>query len=121
MTAGMTPREPVPAALAHSEPDRPPIVLGVSNATGIKAATYRRIADLLEVDPGEGSLYDWPELGAARPTEEILLRLGTDVRGCSIVSRRPCSRRMPIDRRTATTSTPAARVPARSDPASGSP
>jgi hypothetical protein len=33
----MTPRERVLATLRHEEPDRVPIVLGVSNATGIKA------------------------------------------------------------------------------------
>jgi uroporphyrinogen decarboxylase len=77
----MTSRERVLTTLAHREPDRVPIVLGVSNATGIKTHTYRRLAELLEVDPGDRSLYDWPELGTAAPTEEILTRLGTDVRG----------------------------------------
>ncbi|MFP5331529.1 MAG: uroporphyrinogen decarboxylase family protein [Acidimicrobiia bacterium] len=77
----MTPRQRVLASLDHTEPDRVPIVLGVSNATGIKMGTYRRLAALLGIDPGEEWLYDWPELGTARPREEVLVRLGTDVRG----------------------------------------
>ena len=85
----MTPKERVLAALQHVETDRPPIVLGVSNATGIKMGTYRRLAELLGVEPGDRYLYDWPELGTAAPSEEILLRLGTDVRG--VFDREPAS------------------------------
>lgn len=77
----MTPRQRVLATLAHTEPDRVPIVLGVSNATGIKMGTYRRLADLLGFEPGGEYLYSWPELGTAKPTEEMLVRLGADVRG----------------------------------------
>jgi uroporphyrinogen decarboxylase len=76
----MTPRERVLAALDHEEPDRVPIVIGVSNATGIKARPYRRLAALVGLEPGERFIYDWPELGTALPTEAILRRLGTDVR-----------------------------------------
>lgn len=85
----MTPKERVLAALQHREPDRPPIVLGVSNATGIKMDTYRRLAALVGVDPDERYLYDWPELGTAAPSEDVLLRLGTDVRG--VLDREPAS------------------------------
>jgi len=76
----MTPRERVLTALAHDEPDRVPIVVGVSNATGIKAQPYRELAALLGLDPGDAYIYDWPELGTVLPTEAILERLGTDVR-----------------------------------------
>jgi uroporphyrinogen decarboxylase len=85
----MTPRQRVLTTLDHREPDRVPIVLGVSNATGIKAGTYRKIAEVLGLDPGDRSLYDWPELGTAAPTEDILLRLGTDVRG--VLDREPAA------------------------------
>ena len=85
----MTPRERVLAALAHEEPDRVPIIIGVSNATGIKMGAYRRLADLLGVEPAERYLYDWPELGTAAPTEEVLVRLGTDVR--AVLDREPAS------------------------------
>ena len=37
----MTPRERVLATLNHEEPDRVPIVIGASNATGIKMKPYR--------------------------------------------------------------------------------
>ncbi len=76
----MTPRERVLTALEHEEPDRVPIVVGVSNATGIKARPYRELAALLGLDPGDAYIYDWPELGTVLPTEAILERLGTDVR-----------------------------------------
>lgn len=85
----MTPRQRVLATLAHTEPDRVPIVLGVSNATGIKMGTYRRLANLVGLEPGEEFLYEWPELGTAKPTEEMLVRLGTDVRG--VWDREPAS------------------------------
>ncbi|HSJ29109.1 MAG TPA: uroporphyrinogen decarboxylase family protein, partial [Acidimicrobiia bacterium] len=83
----MTPRERVLTTLAHREPDRVPIVLGVSNATGIKAGTYRELARALGLEPGDDYLYDWPELGTAAPSEEMLIRLGSDVRG--VLDREP--------------------------------
>jgi len=39
----LTPRERVLAAINHEEPDRVPIVIGASNATGIKMPAYRRL------------------------------------------------------------------------------
>ena len=46
----MTPRERVLSTLAHDTPDRVPIVLGPSNATGIKMVTYRKIKALAGVE-----------------------------------------------------------------------
>ena len=77
----MTPRQRVLTAINHEEPDRVPIVLGVSNATGIKMDTYRGIKRLLGVSGEDRWLYDWPELGTARVDEAVLERLGSDVRG----------------------------------------
>ena len=77
----MTPRERVLAAVNHEEPDRVPIVLGVSNATGIKMKPYRELKQLLGIDAPDAYLYRWPELGTAAPDEATLVRLGTDVRG----------------------------------------
>ncbi|HET7030085.1 MAG TPA: uroporphyrinogen decarboxylase family protein [Candidatus Limnocylindrales bacterium] len=79
----MTSRERVLTALAHEEPDRVPIVLGVSNATGIKMGAYRALRTRLGMASGEAGahLYDWPELGTAAPDEAILRRLHVDVRG----------------------------------------
>lgn len=85
----MTPRQRVLAAVAHQQPDRVPIIVGISNATGIKMAAYRRLADLLGADAPERYLYDWPELGTAAPSEEVLERLGTDVR--AVLDREPAS------------------------------
>ena len=77
----MTPRERVLAAVSHGEPDRVPIVLGVSNATGIKMKPYRELKELLGIDADDEYLYGWPELGTAALDEETLVRLGSDVRG----------------------------------------
>jgi uroporphyrinogen decarboxylase len=77
----MTPRERVLATLAHEVPDRVPIVLGPSNATGIKMTTYRRIKALAGIEAPDAYLYDWPELGTAALDEATYERLHADVRG----------------------------------------
>ncbi len=77
----MTPRERVLTAIAHEEPDRVPIVIGVSNATGIKMAPYRELKELIGVEAPDEYLYDWPELGTAAIDEETMRRLHSDVRG----------------------------------------
>lgn len=77
----LTSRERVQAVLNHEIPDRVPIVLGASNATGISLPTYRKLKQLLGVQSEEKYMYDWPELGAAAPDEAVLERLHSDVRG----------------------------------------
>ena len=76
-----TSRERVLAALNHEEPDRVPIVLGVSNATGIKMKPYRQIKKLIGVQAPDEYLYQWPELGTAKIDAQTMLRLHSDVRG----------------------------------------
>lgn len=82
----LTPRERVLATINHQEPDRVPIIMGVSNATGIKMETYRGIKKLVGIESGgtetpEGYIYNWPELGTAKIDEAIMQRLHSDVRG----------------------------------------
>lgn len=77
----MTSRERVLKAINHEKPDRVPIVIGVSNATGIKMPAYKRLKDLLGVEAEDNYLYDWPELGTAEIDEETLQHLHSDVRG----------------------------------------
>ncbi len=77
----MTPKERVRAVLNHEVPDRVPIVLGISNATGIKMQTYRDIKKMIGIDAPDVPIYDWPELGTAKVDEETLRRLNVDVRG----------------------------------------
>jgi uroporphyrinogen decarboxylase len=77
----MTPRERVLAVINHEEPDRVPIVLGVSNATGIKMKPYQDLKKILGIEAEDRYIYDWPELGTADPDEETMLRLHSDVRG----------------------------------------
>ncbi len=78
---GMTSRERVQAVLNHKIPDRVPIVIGVSNATGIKMTPYQGLKKILNIDAPDAYLYDWPELGSAKVDEQTLRRLHADVRG----------------------------------------
>jgi uroporphyrinogen decarboxylase len=77
----MTPRERVLTALNHEEPDRVPLVIGVSNATGIKMRPYKGIKRLIGVEAPDEYIYDWPELGTALIDEATMQRLRSDVRG----------------------------------------
>lgn len=77
----MTPRERVQTVLHHEVPDRVPIIIGVSNATGIKIHPYRGIKKILGLTGEDQYIYDWPELGTALPDEAVMERLHTDVRG----------------------------------------
>lgn len=77
----MTSRERVQAVLNFETPDRVPIIMGVSNATGIKIRPYRGLLKLLNLNVEEKYIYDWPELGTALPDERVMQRLHSDVRG----------------------------------------
>ncbi len=77
----MSSRERVLTVLNHEVPDRVPIILGVSNATGIKMKTYQGIKALEGIDAPDEYIYDWPELGTARIDEQTMRRLHSDVRG----------------------------------------
>lgn len=77
----MTSRERVLAVLNHEVPDRVPIVIGVSNATGIKMSTYQGIKRLENIQAPDEYIYQWPELGTAKIDEATMQRLLSDVRG----------------------------------------
>ena len=77
----MTSRERVLSVIHHEQPDRVPLVIGVSNATGIKMKPYQGIKRIAGIHAPDNYLYDWPELGTARIDEETMLRLHSDVRG----------------------------------------
>lgn len=77
----MTSRERVLAAINHEEPDRVPIVIGASNATSLKAKPYQQVKALLGIEEEDNYLYDWLELGTILPSETVLQRLRSDVRG----------------------------------------
>lgn len=78
---GLTSKERVQAVLNGKLPDRVPIIIGVSNATGIKMKTYQGIKNLEGIDAPDEYIYQWPELGTARIDEKTMRRLGSDVRG----------------------------------------
>ena len=77
----MTSRERVLKVLNHEKTDRVPIILGVSNATGIKMVPYRGLKKLLGIEAPDEYIYDWPELGTAKIDEMTMQRLHSDVRG----------------------------------------
>ena len=77
----LTSRERVQAVLNHEIPDRVPVVLGASNATGISIPAYRNLKRYLGFEAEDRYLYDWPELGTAAIDGVILERLHSDVRG----------------------------------------
>jgi len=83
----MTSSERVQAVLNHEMPDRVPIILGVSNATGIKMTPYRGIKRLQSIDAPDDYIYDWPELGTAKIDEQTMQRLHSDV--CGVLDRFP--------------------------------
>ena len=77
----MTSRERVLAAINHEKPDRVPIVIGVSNATGIKMKPYRGIKKIAGIEAPDNYIYNWPELGTAEIDNTTMRRLHSDVRG----------------------------------------
>ncbi|MEP0803949.1 MAG: hypothetical protein HRF47_00545 [Chloroflexota bacterium] len=85
----LTSRERVQAVLNGEIPDRVPIILGASNATGISTPAYRNLKRYLGVQAEDKYLYDWPELGASAVDEIVLERLHSDVRG--VHDREPAS------------------------------
>lgn len=85
----MTGRERVRAVLAHEEPDRVPIVIGTTNATGIKMKAYRGLKARMGIEGPERYIYDWPELGTALPDEAAMVGLGSDAR--AVLDRFPAS------------------------------
>ena len=76
----MKPRERVLAAINHEEPDRVPICIGVSNATGMKMKPYRELKQLAR-DRCTGPIHlRLAGAGHGRPDEETMERLHSDVR-----------------------------------------
>lgn len=77
----MTSRERVLTAINHEQADRVPLIIGVSNATGIKMKPYQGIKNIIGVQAADDYIYDWPELGTANIDEATMRRLRSDVRG----------------------------------------
>ena len=77
----MTSLERVLTAISHEQPDRVPLIIGVSNATGIKMKPYRALKEMIGVQAPDNYIYDWPELGTAEIDEDTMHRLHSDARG----------------------------------------
>jgi uroporphyrinogen decarboxylase len=76
----MNSRERLLKALDHQEPDRIPLDLGSTQVTGIHVVAYRRLRQALGLPPGDGQLCDSIQQ-LALPDNDLLGRLGVDVRG----------------------------------------
>lgn len=76
----MSSRERLLTALHHQEPDRIPFDLGSVQVTGIHVAAYHRLRAALGLPPEEVCLCDVIQQ-LALPADDLLVRLGVDVRG----------------------------------------
>ncbi len=77
---GMTGRERLLTALAHREPDRIPLDLGSTQVTGIHVIAYQKLRQALGLPAVKPQPYDSIQ-GLAVPDEDLIARLGVDVRG----------------------------------------
>lgn len=76
----MNGRERILAALNHQEPDQVPFDLGSTQVTGIHAIARRALRDRLGLPLVTPTLCDEIQ-GLALPDDDLLDRLGVDVRG----------------------------------------
>ena len=76
----MTSRERLLTALEHREPDRIPLDLGSTQVTGIHVIAYQNLRQALGLPTVKPQPYDSIQ-GLAIPDEDIIARLGVDVRG----------------------------------------
>jgi len=81
--APMTSRERVRAALAHRQPDRPPVDLGSTLVTGIQVSAYARLKKALGVDGGVNRVYD-PFQMLGQVEEPVKKLLGVDTVGIEL-------------------------------------
>ncbi|MHB8855006.1 MAG: uroporphyrinogen decarboxylase family protein [Bellilinea sp.] len=76
----MTGRARLLTALEHREPDRIPLDLGSTQVTGIHVIAYQNLRQALGLPTVKPQPYDSIQ-GLAIPDEDIIARLGVDVRG----------------------------------------
>lgn len=76
----ITGRERLLTALEHREPDRIPLDLGSTQVTGIHMVAYQNLRQALGLPTVKPQPYDSIQ-GLAVPDEDLIARLGVDVRG----------------------------------------
>jgi len=79
----MTSRERVRAALAHRQPDRPPVDLGSTLVTGIQVSAYARLKKELGIQGGVNRVYD-PFQMLGQVEEPVKKALGVDTVGIEL-------------------------------------
>jgi uroporphyrinogen decarboxylase len=73
-------RERLLTAINHQEPDRVPFDLGSTQVTGIHRVAYHGLREALGLPPVEARQCDYIQ-GLALPDDDVIERLGVDVRG----------------------------------------
>ncbi len=81
--SGMTSRERVRAALAHRQPDRPPVDLGSTLVTGIQVSAYAKLKKALGITGGVNRVYD-PFQMLGQVEEPVKKMLGVDTVGIEL-------------------------------------
>jgi uroporphyrinogen decarboxylase len=76
----MNSRERLLTALSHNEPDRIPFDLGSTQVTGLHVVAYEVLRQALGLPSVEIQVCDYIQ-GLALPDDDVLERLGADVRG----------------------------------------
>jgi uroporphyrinogen decarboxylase len=76
----MNSRERLLTALSRQEPDRVPFDLGSTQVSGIHVVAYHGLRQALDLPPVEARLCDQIQ-GLALPDDDVIQRLGVDVRG----------------------------------------
>ena len=79
----MNRKERVLAALNHQEPDRVPVDLGGSDASGITAIAYNNLKSYLGIKGGRTRVFD-PYQQIVDVEEEVLQAVESDVRSIMI-------------------------------------
>ena len=79
----MNSRERVLTTLEHKEPDKVPVDLGSTLATGIMGMAYNQLKAYLGIRAGRTRIYDFGQQ-LAEPEIDLLVRLGTDTLSVSI-------------------------------------
>jgi len=76
----MNSRDRLLTTLDHREPDRVPLDLGSTQVSGIHLVAYQGLRQALGLRPVEAQLSDYIQ-GLALPDDDVIERLGVDVRG----------------------------------------
>ena len=79
----MTSRERVRAALAHKEPDRPPVDLGSTNISSMHIKAYQNLLKLLNINDDNIQFIDYGQQ-LVNPCDAFIKKIGVDTRSLKL-------------------------------------